>query len=264
MAANPLNFKKNHADVVAAESALAPILKAANITSISVDGKEVSASDAPLSAKIGALGKLIATGDKTEDSAAAIQANGELAAQLEACEGKLTAATATISAQTQKVNELTGKLAVATDSVTTLNARNTELGTLLKASTDEGIRLTGVVATQKLALAKDCLAWGSVEFKAADGKPLAKDASDADLAKAAEAMSYADLHAAQRGAINAAASKIGVNIAPLPGAPAGPANLADAGILSKLEAIKDPNQRTQFYRDNKDAIRRARNAAAAH
>lgn len=246
MAANPLNFKKNHADVVAAESALAPILKASNITSISVDGKEVSASDAPLAAKIVALGKLIATGDKTEDSAAAIQANGELAAQLEASEGKLLAANATISAQTQKINEITGQLTVAKDSVTTLTARNTELGTLLKASTDEGIRLTAAVNAQKLALAKDCLAWGCVEFKGVDGKPLAQDASDSDLAKAAEAMSFAELNTAKNGAINSSMSKMGVNLGKLPTTAATVVSGAPKMTRKDLEALS-PKEQSAFF-----------------
>jgi hypothetical protein len=241
MAANPLNFKKNHADVVAAEAAIAPFLKASNITSIAVDGKEVSASDAPLSAKIAALGKLLATGDKTEDSAAAIQANGELAAQLEVSEGKL------VAAQTQNINDLTGKLNTATDSVNTLNARNTELGTLLKASTDEGIRLTGAVNSQKLELAKDCLAWGCIDFKGADGKPLAKNASDADITKAAESFSFKDLNTAKNGAINSNMSKLGVNIATLPGAPAQTSTSKPVMARAAFLAL-EPKAQSDFFK----------------
>lgn len=211
MASNPLNFKKNHADVVAAESALAPILKAANIVTIQVDGKDVSASDAPLAAKITTLGKLIATGDKTEDSAAAIQANGELAAQLEVLEGKLTAANSTISAQTQKINDLSGKLTVATDSVNTLTNRNTELGTLLKASTDESIRLTGVVNTQKTEMAQKCIRYQCVDLKDAAGKDIAKDAAAEVKLEAAMKFSYADLCRFADGAVNAAIAKTGAN-----------------------------------------------------
>jgi hypothetical protein len=247
MAANPLNFKRNHADVVAAESAIAPILKSANINTISIEGKEVSASDAPLASKIVALGKLIATGDKTEDSAAAIQANGELAAQLEASEGKLVAANSTIAAQTQKINDLTGKLNTATDSVNTLNARNTELGTLLKASTEEGIRLTAQANTQKLYLAKDCLAWGCVDFKGADGKPLAKDASDAEITKAAEAISFADLNTAKNGAINSNMAKLGVSVATLPGAPA--ATTTSKPVMARAAFLAlDPKAQSNFFK----------------
>jgi len=211
MASNPLNFKKNHAELTAAEAAIAPFIVSAKLS---------VAADAPLAEKITALGKLTATGDKTEDSAALISANGELAGQVETLEGKLVAANATVAAHAQKIIELSGQLTVANDSVTTLTAKNLETSNLLKSTTEAGERLTKQLADQKAELAKDCLAVGCLNLVGADGKPLAKEATAETQLAAALKLSHAELATSYKGALHAAASKIGVDLFAKPAAAA--------------------------------------------
>jgi len=214
MARNPLNFKANLNELVAADSAIVPILAAAKISTITVSGKEVSAADAPLAAKIEALGKLTASGDTTQDSAELIRANGELAAQNEEIAGKLTAAQATITASTQKVNELTSKLTTSESAVTKLTTDLSAKDLLLDAATKENTRVTGLVNAQKTALAQRCLAAGCVDLSALD-----KNATEAQKLEAAEKLSFDDLFKAYNGAVNAAVAKTGVSFAAIPAAP---------------------------------------------
>ena len=216
MARNSLNFKKNNAELVSADAAIAPILVSAKILTIPVEGKDVPASDAPLDARITAIGKLISTGDKTEDSAALISANGQLASQAEAAEAKLVAEKASVAAQASRIIELSGQLNIANDSVTTLTAKNLETSNLLRTTTDAGTRLTSEVASQKLAIARACLKCAAVVFNGTDGKALAADCSDADLAVSSKDMTFDSMVASYSGALHAAAGKLGITLASVP------------------------------------------------
>ncbi len=210
MARNPLNFKRNSAELAAADAAIAPFLTSSKIASVVIEGKEVRAEDAPLDAKINALGALIATGSKAEDSAELIKANGELAAQVEVSEGKLLAATATVSAQAQKIAGLESAATTATASVAKLTTDLGAANTLLSASNGEVSRTLGLLASQKSALAARCIAAGCIDF--------AKDATEADKVVAAEKLSFDALFSAYNGAVNAAVAKTGVSFAALPSA----------------------------------------------
>jgi chromosome segregation ATPase len=261
MAANPLNFKQNHATVVAAEAALAPILTAAGITTITVAGKDVPVSDASVPDKINAIGKLIATGDKTEAAAEAFKANGELAAQLEATEGKLTAANATISAQTQKINDLTGQLNVANASIQSLTAKTVEQGRLLEAATAEAGRIQGELNALNQEISQSCIDCNVIEFKGEDNKDAASRLAAANKLSPKEKLTL------QRGAINAAMSRLGLeSTAGLPAAAGNMEsgrlnkNLAAAAVITQLQSITDPTERARFYAANRDAITAALSA----
>ncbi len=247
MARNQFNLKRNHAELCAADTAIAPLLVAAKITTISVDGKDVAASDAPLSAQIAALGRVMATGDKTEDSAALISANGELAAQVEAADGKRIAAEATVASHAQKIIELSGQLTVANDSITTLTAKNLETSNLLASTTAAGERLTKQLAEQKTELAKDCLAVGCLVLTGADGKPLAVDASEETRLTAALALPHADLSKSYKGALHAAASKVGVDLFHKPAEAAKPA----AKSTDYNDTSLSVSERSRLYREQK-------------
>lgn len=218
------NPAKLTAELNAADEAIAPILAATKITSITVGGESKPASEAPLPDRIKAVGSLISTGDKTIDNAELIASNGALAAQVEELEGKNTVVNATSAAQAQKIVELDGKLTVATGSVTTLTAKNTELTGLLDASNKEAGRVTGLVNSQKLSLARKCQSVNAVDFKGADGKTLAADCSDADLATASKEVTFDSMLASYNGAFNANFLKLtGTDLSKVPAAGAQPA-----------------------------------------
>lgn len=216
MARNSLNFKKNNAELVAADSAIAPILTAAKISVVSVEGKDVPVADAPLDARIGALGKLIATGDKTEDSAELVKANGELAAQVETAEGKLIAANATISAQTQKISVLENGSNTASASVTKLTTDLGAANVLLEASNKEVTRLLAVISSESLELSSDCIDAKCLDLRGADGKPLAEDATREQKIEAANKIPMKDRRIAFKGAVNSTLAKMNL---PLLGTP---------------------------------------------
>jgi hypothetical protein len=216
MARNSLNFKKNNAELNAADAAIAPFLAGAKISTVAVEGKDVAVADAPLSARIDALGKLIATGDKTEDSAELVKANGELAAQVEVAEGKLTVANATISAQTQKIAALESGSNTSSASVTKLTTDLGAANTLLEASTKEVTRLLTISSAESAELSSDCLDAKCLDLRGADGKPLAEDATREQKIEAAGKIPMKDRRLAFKGAVNSTLAKMNL---PLLGAP---------------------------------------------
>ena len=236
---SPANLIKSRAELVASDAAIDPILASSKITVLQVDGKDVPATDAPLPVRITALGKLISTGDKTADTAALIEANGQLAAQTEANESKLTVANSTISAQTQKIASLETQLATQTASVQTLTATLASTENLLKASNGEVARTMKALADQKQALALRCLAANCLDLTGEDGKPLAKEASQEIRLAAAMNLSQEDLFKFYNGAVNAAVSKTGVSFETIP-------NMVPSGIGQKPIATDEPKGRARF------------------
>jgi hypothetical protein len=240
MARNSLNFKKNNAELSAADAAIAPLLTAAKISTVAVEGKDIPVADAPLDARIAALGKLISTGDKTEDSAELVKANGELAGQVEALEGKLTVANATISAQTQKIAALENGSNTASASVTKLTTDLGAANTLLEASNKEVTRLLAVISAESLELSNDCIDAKCLDLRDGEGKPLAENATREQKIEAANKIPMKDRRIAFKGAVNSTLAKMNL---PLLGAPiAGNPGTAPQKKLTAtercLEAVK--------------------------
>ena len=205
---NPLNFPKIKSEYFAAEAAIDPILVSAKITSLKFDGKDVPAAEAALSVKIGAIGALLATGDKTQDTSELIAANGQLAAQVDTLEAGHVNDTATISAQVQKITGLEGQLSTANASTQKLTADLGTANNLLTASNAEVSRLTGAMASQKKTLAERCVAANCLDFP--------KDATAEHKLAFAMNLSHEDLFKAYNGAVNLAISKTGVSFDAIP------------------------------------------------
>lgn len=252
------NVNKAEADLESTDKLVQADCEKSGVKSAMRDGKVISLSDATTSEKYAALRAAQPSGEDLESRAQLVQRNGIIAAELEATSVKLTAAQATVASLTQENAQAKSKIETLEASNATLTSEKSNQINLRDAAVKENANLAKEVSNQKLALAKDCLAWGCVDFKAADGKALAKDASDADLAKSAEAMSFADLHTAHKGAINSSMAKLGGNIVGLPAAGVAGAAKSAGGILAQLNAITDPNARTQFYRENKALIAAAK------
>ena len=205
------NFIGMNRELSAADEAIAPFLEAKGITTAVVDNKEVPVADAPLPARITALGNLVVSGGTSVPDAQLIKANSDQAAQIIELEGKLTVANSTVAGQVQKINELSTSLVGAQSSVTKLTGDYTAQGLLLEASNKEAARQTGIANAQKSALAARCIAAGCIDF--------AKDATESDKVAAAEKLSFDDLFKSYNGAVNAAIKKTGVSFADVPAAP---------------------------------------------
>ena len=152
------NFIGMNRELSAADEAIAPFLEAKGITTAVVDNKEVPVADAPLPARITALGNLVVSGGTSVPDAQLIKANSDQAAQIIELEGKLTVANSTVAGQVQKINELSTSLVGAQSSVTKLTGDYTAQGLLLEASNKEAARQTGIANAQKSALAARCIA----------------------------------------------------------------------------------------------------------
>src|SRR5690348_14565569 len=100
------NITKANAQIQAASEVIDPALAAAKISTLKVDGKDVAASEAPLSVKVAAIAALVGAGEKSQDVSELIATNGQIAARVEALEGELATANATVAAQTQKISGL--------------------------------------------------------------------------------------------------------------------------------------------------------------
>ncbi len=78
---------------------------------------------------------------------------------------------------------------------------------------------------------------------------------DADLAAAN--LKLTETQAATNNAI----AQTGVNLADLPAGTSAPATTASVGILAQYHALKDPQERMEFYRKNRDAFDAAHRAS---
>jgi len=217
------NLVKANAALESANEAADKVLVQAKISTLKVDGKDVALADAPIAAKIAAVGALVASGEKSQDVSELIASNGQIAAQVEELTGKLTVANATVASQSQKLTALEGELATEKASVATLTGKVTETANLLKASNDEAARVTKELNAQNDELSALCVTAGCLELKGADGKLLAKDASETDKLAAAKSVSYGDKLKAYRGAVNAAIAKTGATPLEFPTTPPGQA-----------------------------------------
>ncbi len=215
---NIFNSGKLKAIIGPADAAANNGLIAAKITTLRVDGKDISALDAPLADKINALNSLIAAGAQTAPTADLIAENGAVAAKAEELAGKLAASEATARAQAQEISKLKSELAVSQASVQALTASGATNAHLLKSSNDEVARLSAAANVHKTALASRCLAAGCLELTDADGHLLKKEATAAERQEAAMRLSHEDLFKAYTGAVNAAMAKTGVSFAELPAA----------------------------------------------
>ena len=205
------NIGKANAEINSGNEAADTALIAAKITTLKVEGKDVPSAEAPLAVKIAAISALVSSGDKSQDVSELIASNGQIAAQIEDLQAKLSVANATIAASTQKISTLESELATNKASVQTLTSDLTTHKNLLSASNTEAARLSGQLNAQKSALAARCIAAGCIDF--------AKDATESDKVAAAEKLSFDDLFKSYNGAVNAAIKKTGVSFADVPAAP---------------------------------------------
>lgn len=211
------NVTKLEAAITAMEAAIQPDLEKAGITTALRDGKVIPIAEASITEKYVALRAAQPAGADLEGRAQLLASNKVVSDRCEKAESDLAIANTNVGVLTRENAQLKSELETERASVKTLTAEKSNEINLRDSAVKENARLSKELQGQKMALAKDCLVWGCVDFKGADGKALAKDASDADLAKAAEGMTFAELHTAHKGAVTSAAAKIGINITAVPG-----------------------------------------------
>lgn len=231
------NPVKLTAELSAADSAINPLLEASKITSIKVNGADVAASEAPLPDRIKAYSDVVKAGATSADAVELASLNGQITAQLEKVQGELSLAQSSVATLTQSNTKLSNDLATEKASTAKLTADNAELGNRNTVLTGQLEASAGRENKTKLNLARKCLNRSVIEFKGADGKALAANCSDADLALASKELSYESMSDSYDGAVNSALTKLGTNIVGLPAAPASTSTSAPVKKISEMTGL---------------------------
>lgn len=248
------NIGKANDAIKSIRAAMAPALLAAKITTVKVDGKDVPVSDAPPADAFNALLSFNPIGAESQSVDELLKSNNILSARAQKADEDLKLSTDQVSQLTREKIELENKLNVATDSVKSLTAKGNELGTSLEASQTAAKAAIKAGNDTNRLVSKMAIAFACVELKGEDGKALSPNASTELKEAAADKIPVAEKLTAISGALNAAASRIGVDFSGIPnGGPAAGAK-APVNILDQYNAITHPQDRQAFYRKNKEAI----------
>ena len=212
-------MKDANADVEATTSVINPLLDAAKITTIEVNGKPLPATsdDVPNALKVAAWAATMKEGAGDQQLSQMAANNTILAGQAQESETRAVTAETKLATVTRENVALTEKLAVQTAAVARLTAENAEVVTLRKAANEEAGRVTKESMAinseiSRAALSFNCLS----DLRGADGKLLPSTASAEERQAAAELIPVADKIKAIGGAVNAAVARTGVTLAAIP------------------------------------------------
>ena len=221
------NAPKLTAELSAADEAINPLLTAANITSIKIDGADKPASDVPLDARINAYASVMKAGAKSNDDVELATLNGQITAQLEKSESALAVAKASLGTITQEKSTLETNLSVAQANVTRLTAENAQLTELRNSAAAEAGRVAGQLNAVNAEVSRQALTFNCLsDLRDEKGGLLPSTATAAEKQAAAERIPVADKFKAIGGAVNAAVQRTQVSLADLPSAGAGTATAA--------------------------------------
>ena len=220
MALKIWNIGKANAIIEDADAVLNPALATAGITNITVDGKAVPATEAPLAAKLSALFAVSPVGGQSQQVSDVIVSNDQLAKELEKVNGELTTQTASVQSLTAENARLKQENATLSSSVSSLTAENADYKNRNSAALNQVTSKTAEVNAINRTVSQFCLKADCLTLTTPDGKALAKDATDAEKLSAAEAVPVAEKITSLFGAVNAAVAKTGVSFAQIP-APGG-------------------------------------------
>lgn len=227
-------IREANADVEATSAVINPLLDAAKITTIEVNGKPLPATsdDVPNALKIAEYSKTVKSGVGDAQMSAMSDNNTLLAAQAKTFETRAVTAETNAATVTRENIALAARVKTLEGSIEKLSAENSELITLRKAANTEAGRVTSESNAVNAEISRQALAFNCLsDLRGADGKLLASTATAAERQTAAELIPVADKLKAIGGAVNAAVQRTGVSLAALPaaGSPAG------AGAPAKSE-----------------------------
>lgn len=243
-------------------AALAPALARAKITTLTVEGRTVPASEAPAALQVAALLAAHPIGEGQQEVNNLHVTNANLAAQNEALTDDNATLQATVGGLQVEKQTLITRATVAEAALETSTAKCAQKDVEIQASQANFNRVDGELKSLNADISRRCLAVGCLmELKGANGAALASTATADEKQAAAERIPPAEKLASFNGAVNAALTRLGVNVATLPGAPANGTNvpaistaIANANILAQLEAIKDPTERARFHAKHRSEI----------
>lgn len=206
------------AEIRKADAAINPLLEAANIKTIEVNGKPVAATsdDVPLALKIAAFSGTVKAGAADEQMSQVLANNKILADQTKAAE--LRAATLETSNSTLLAENgaLKSRVATLEGNVSTLTAEVQNITNLRDAANARGGQVTSELNALNGKLSRACLAHGAIVDLKKDGKILPSTASATEREEAANSIPSEQKVDLLCGAVNAAVVRIGAMASQLP------------------------------------------------
>lgn len=209
-------------EIKSADAAIDPLLVAAKITTIEVNGKPTPATSetVPLALKITAYAGTVKAGAGDAEVSQMAANNNVLAEQAKTLEQRAITAETNLAAATREKISLDGQLTVEKASVARLNAENAELLVLRKAANTEAGRVTEQLNGVNADISRRCLAIGClVDLRNEKNELLASTATADEKQAAAERIPIAEKLNMFNGAVNSTLNKLGVNVASLPSQP---------------------------------------------
>jgi hypothetical protein len=222
------------AEIKSADAAINPLLTAAKITTIEVNGKQVPATsdDVPIALKINSFATTVKAGAGDNEVSKLAENNTILADQAKAAEARAVTAETNSATVARENVALSERVAVLEGSVAKLSAENAEVVTLRKAANAEAGRVTAESNAVNAEVSRQALAFNCLsDLRGVDGKLLASTATSAERQSAAELIPVADKIKAIGGAVNAAVARTQVSLAALPA----PGAAATAGAKPEVK-----------------------------
>lgn len=207
----------NHAQLDAIEAALMPAVNKANLKTVIVDGKAMAVADAPLDSLVLAILAVNPVEESRTQSAELVQANADIARRLEKAEGDLAVANATLGGVRTELAGMTNRAETAEATVTRMTSDAQSIDLEMRSLRSENTRITSECNQERTALSELCLEVSCLtDLKDSKGAILPSTATASDKLIAANLIKPQERKAFAKGAINLAASRIGVNVTALP------------------------------------------------
>lgn len=218
-------IREANADVEATSAAINPLLDAAKITTIEVNGKPLPATsdEVPNAAKIAAYSKTVKSGVGDAQMSAMSDNNTLLATQAKTFETRAVTAETNLATVTRENVSLQTDLQTQKDAVARLTSENAEVVTLRKAANAEAGRVTSESNAVNAEISRQALSFNCLsDLKDSTGKILPSTATAEQRQAAAELIPVADKLKAIGGAVNAAVNRTQVSLSAIPAAGAVP------------------------------------------
>jgi len=235
------NAAKQTAELSASDAVIDPLLEAAGITTIKINGEDIPASKAPLQERINAYAAVAKAGVAEKGDVDQATLINQITAQLEKSEDALAVAQANVGSLTQEKSILTNNLSVSQANVSRLTAEVAQITDLR----DNANKLASTVTAERNGLNSEisriALSFGCLtDLKDEKGNLLTSKATAAEREAAADLLPGKDKLKSLGGACTSALQRLGVPAGTSPAQPpTGSATQApkiSRGEFNKLEA----------------------------
>jgi hypothetical protein len=238
------------AEIKSADAAINPLLTAAKITTIEVNGKPIPATsdEVPLALKISNLAATYKEGAGDKEVSELTRNNSILADQAKVLETRAVTAETNSAAVTRENVVLAEKITVLEGGVAKLTAENAELITLRAAANKEAGRVTAESNAINTEISRKALAWNAIsDLRDEKGNVLSSKSTEAEKLAAADRIPVAQKLTAIGGAVTAALQRAGVPNGQSPAQPVAGSE-SKTPKLTRAEFFKlDPKAQTAFF-----------------